>query len=649
MKTKILVYACVALLSFTSCEDWLSQNDPKELSEGQAYSSVASISSIAANLYERIKLDQNFASDNESYDICRWDEATSNSYYWQFSSNVGRTYRNYYDYNLIRDINIHIRNLSEKTSHLPENQRAYFLGEARFLRAFTYFNMVKNLGGVPLITEVYDYSTTPIEYAKPRDTEAAVYEFVATEMDEVKEALDIAPQGSSLLTRATKASALALKSRAMLYAGTLAYNEDKSKIMGLTLTSGAVGISKNKATEYLQSCIDAYLELKEIGRYSLLKGTGSSLGENFNNVFVSKTNNPELILIRDYDGSTDFPNNFTVWNIPRSQRSTANFGGHVNPTLNLVESFETINSGSSQLNAYVGNEIIESMGNETSAYNYVLYDSPMGIFEGRDPRLWGTVILPGADFRGKEIQLQAGLAVKTASGYDLKMLDLIENVYDPDKNFYNGQQLTSIDGPIRNSYYTSHTGFLLRKYIDPVTGSEASGKSAVPYIIFRYGEILLNAAEAAYYLNQLGVANYKGSNTLQLSSDCLNEVRERAGGTAFRIESSDLTLALLQNERKIELAFEDHRFYDLKRWRIADQIWSGDWNTSTARMTGLWPYKVYAPGQPEDGKWLFRRVYIEHRGNDNEKGLPIRFGQDMYYAEYPMTEGNPYIEKNPKH
>ncbi len=98
-----------------------------------------------------------------------------------------------------------------------------------------------------------------------------------------------------------------------------------------------------------------------------------------------------------------------------------------------------------------------------------------------------------------------------------------------------------------------------------------------------------------YYLNQLGVANYKGSNTLQLSSDCLNEVRERAGGTAFRIESSDLTLALLQNERKIELAFEDHRFYDLKRWRIADQIWSGDSDTSTARMTGLWPYKVYAP------------------------------------------------------
>ena len=88
-------------------------------------------------------------------------------------------------------------------------------------------------------------------------------------------------------------------------------------------------------------------------------------------MFVQRSH-PNYIQIQYYDGSTDFPNNFTVWNIPRSQRSTANFGGHVNPTLNLVESFETINSGSSQLNAYVGNEIIESMGNETSTITMFL-------------------------------------------------------------------------------------------------------------------------------------------------------------------------------------------------------------------------------------------------------------------------------------
>lgn len=648
MKSKLFIITCIAVL-LTSCDDWLSQSDPRELSEEQAYSSVSSISSIAANLYNRIRLDQSFNADGESTDLCRWDEAISNNYYWQFSTNVGRNYRNYYDFSLIRDINIHIQNLTEKTPNLADNQRDYFLGEARFLRAFTYFNMVKNLGGVPLITEVYEYTTHPIEYAKPRDTEAAVYEFIATEMDAVKNALDVTPQGATLLNRATKATALALKSRAMLYAGTLAYNYDKSQTMGLNLASGAVGIAKNKATEYLQSCVDAYLELKDMGRYSLLKGTGGSLGENFHNVFVTKTNNPELIFIRDYDGSTDFPNSFTQWNIPRSMRATANFGAHVNPTLNLAESFELIASGMTELDAYIGNEVVESMANESTTQNYKLYDSPTGIFEGRDPRLWGTIILPGADFRGKEIHLQAGLAVKTQAGYDLKMLDLIENVNDPDKNFFNGEQLTSLDGPIRNSFYTSHSGFLLRKYIDPVSGSEAAGKSTVPYIIFRYGEVLLNAAEAAYYLDQLGVTTYKGSSTTDLSVTCLNELRERAGGTEFRIAKTGLTLERLQNERKVELAFEDHRYYDLKRWRIADRVWSGDWNTASARMTGLWPYKIYAPGQPEDGKWLYRRVYIEHRGDDTEKGLPIRFGQDMYYAGYPMTEGNPHIEKNPKH
>lgn len=638
MKTNTLLYICIAALLLTSCDDWLSQSDPQQLSEEQAYSSVASISSVAANLYYRLSLDQNFRSDGESYDLCRWDEAISNSYYWQFSSNVNRNYRNYYDYDLIRDINIHIRNLTDMTPNLSEAQRSFFLGEGRFLRAFTYFNMVKNLGGVPLVTEVYEYNTTPIEYAKPRDTEAAVYEFIASEMDAVKNDLDIAPQGATLLTRATKAAALALKSRAMLYAGTLAYNADKSQTMGLTLASGVTGIPKGKAAEYLQSCIDACNELKAMGSYALLKGTGGSLGENFHNVFVTKANNPELILIRDYDGSTDFPNGFTQWNIPRSMRSTANFGAHTNPTLNLVESYERIGTGATGLDAYAGDEVIESMASESTTYNYVLYDSPQEIFEGRDQRLWGTVILPGAVFRGEEIHLQAGLAVKTQTGYDLKMLDLIENVYDPDKNYYNGEQLTSLDGPIRNSYYTSHSGFLLRKYVDPASGSEASGKSTVPYIIFRYGEVLLNAAEAAFYLNNA-----------EQAASYLNELRERAGGTVFRIQASELTLERLQNERKVELAFEDHRYYDLKRWRIADQVWSGDWNTASARTTGLWPYKVYAPDQPEHGKWLFRRVYIEHRGNDNEKGLPIRFGQDMYYASYPMTEGNPYIEKNPKH
>ena len=109
-----------------------------------------------------------------------------------------------------------------------------------------------------------------------------------------------------------------------------------------------------------------------MNRYRLLTGTGGSLGENFHNVFVTKANNPELIFIRDYDGSTDFPNSFTQWNIPRSMRASANFGAHVNPTLNQVESYELITSGTTAPDASAGDEVIVSMANESPTQNYNL-------------------------------------------------------------------------------------------------------------------------------------------------------------------------------------------------------------------------------------------------------------------------------------
>lgn len=647
MKTIRLIFAAAASLMLTSCNDWLTKEDPTQLSQEQAYSSTSSITSITANLYGRLNMPQNFSSDGESYDLCRWDEAISNSYYWQFSSNVGTNYRNYYDYGLIRDLNLHIENLEETASGISDKQKAYFIAEARFLRAYTYFNMVKNLGGVPLVTEVYEYSSNPIEYAKARNTEAEVYDFIISEMDAIKEDLNLTPQGGNLITRASKAAALALKSRAALYAGTLAYNASVSQQKGLTLTSGAVGIPSSKAEGYLKSCVDAYLELKTMSNYSLLKNSASTLSENYSNVFLNK-NNPELIFVKSYDGSTDFPNNFTVWNIPRSMRSTANFGAHTNPTLNLVESFESVKDGAKELNAYVNDEVIESMGETSSSLDYVLYDTPSGIFEGRDPRLGGSVILPGSLFRGKEMAFQAGLAIRTAGGWEFKMLDLIDNV-STDKNIHEGVQITSIDGPYRNSFYTGHSGFLLRKYVDTQAGSEASGQSSLPYIIFRYAEVVLNAAEAAFYLSESGVDSHAGASTRQTALDCVNAIRERAGGEDFKIADSRLTLDLIRNEQRVEFAFEDHRVYDMKRWRIADEVWSGEWDSKTARLTGLWPYKVYAPGTEDDGKWLFRRVYIEHRGGDNEKGLPVKFSQNMYYSLYPTTDGNPYIEKNPKH
>ena len=130
MKLRIL-YVLILVFGLSSCDKWLTLENPNELSDVQAYSSVTSISSIASNLYSRVRLDQDFRTMGDGidgireclYDYCRWDDAICNGYYWQFSTNVGVGYRATYDYNLIRDINIHINNLKNKATSLTEEQR----------------------------------------------------------------------------------------------------------------------------------------------------------------------------------------------------------------------------------------------------------------------------------------------------------------------------------------------------------------------------------------------------------------------------------------------------------------------------------------------------------------------------------------------
>src|SRR5690606_6061634 len=167
------------------------------------------------------------------------------------------------------------------------------------------------------------------------------------------------------------------------------------------------------------------------------------------------------------------------------------------------------------------------------------------------------------------------------------------------QGMYEGIQMTGIDGPHYTSFYASHTGFLLKKYVDADGGSESAGKSDVAYTVFRYGEMLLNAAEAAFELGHMNEA-----------LTYINEARERAGGPDFRLTATELTTERIRNERRVELAFEDHRYNDLRRWRIADEVWNGSANNASAVLYALWPYKIYRPGHASHEKYLFRRLRV---------------------------------------
>lgn len=650
MKKNFNILVMALALSLSSCEDWLSQEDATALSVEQAYASVNSISSIAANLYSRLRYEQDFGLGRPGeglMDLARWDECCQSSSYWDQAGNVNRDYRNYYDYSLIRELNIHIRELENSAISISEEQKKYFLAEARYMRAYVYFTLVSRMGGVPLITEVFEYTNNPIELARPRNKESEVYDFIVSELDAVIN--DFGTVGINVKTRATKGAALALKCRAMLYAGSLAYRYDENVKKGLILPSGAVGIPKEKAKDYFQKCIDAYLELKELG-YSLYKNN-SDLAANYAELFQTSKGNPEVIFCRDYDG-VNFKNPFTTKCICAEMASGLKTGCELSPTLNQVNAYERLSIKHTEpINPYDegGQTFAESMVDGISNHKYKVYDTPDEIFQDRDPRLNGSILMPGSSFRGMALDFQAGLAIKQSDrSYLFKTVDGMENLNDPVKNTYNGERITGKEGPHRITGYYSHSGFLMRKFVDVASGSEVEGASTVPYIIFRYGEVLLNAAEAAYCLNELGVASYKEQNMAELALNCLNEVRERAGGVGFRLAAGELDFDRIINERRVELAYEDHRYNDLKRWRLADQVWKYDVTNETSVMKGLWPYKVVS-NDGDNGKWIYRIVLLDHRGSLAKHGDPLNFDLTMYYATYPQNEGNPYIEKNPNH
>ncbi len=640
MKTRYIICSILAI-GLTACDKWLSPTDSTSLSEEQTYSSVTTINSVAANLYSRLRYEQSFTQDDETYDMCSWDEAINNSAYWALIGNKNADYRQYYDYTLVRDINKHISCLQTVVgSNVSVDHQRYFLAEARYMRAYTYFVLVTRMGGVPLITEVQEYTTNTLSLAKPRNKESEIYDFIISELDAIAEDLNLAAAGTT--TRATKGSALALKCRAALYAGTLAYNYDKSVSKGLVLPGLETGIPREKADAYLKQCMDAYLSLKAMGTYSL--------NEDYGKVFQAGSNS-EVIFAIAYDG-TNFPNSFTFWTVPRSLRPDTKSGSCVNPVTNLLDCYElTATHTQEAFNPYTGSNKEETLtGVTTSSNSYQLFDNPEDFFAGRDPRLAATVIYPGASFRGAKLDMRAGLAIPNGSGWTFKMAPTMEDVDNATTlNFYEGEAITGVEGPNYTSNYVTHSGLLLRKYVDETTGSESNGKSTVPYIVFRYGEVLLNAAEAAYYLNEDGITEYEGLQMKATALQLVNQIRQRAGGAEFCISESELDLDRIKNERRVELAFEDHRYNDLKRWRTADEVWEYNTTNASSMTYGLWPYRVYAPGDERNGKWLYRRVKIEHRGSSSVTNDPIKFDNTMYYATYPKDDGNPYIVTNPNH
>lgn len=601
-------------LFLTACQkDFLERQPPNIILESQIWNDSKLITGLLANYYDRLpahtQIDIGWA-DFAAYDEAMWsgnNDGPNNIISYGFER------WRLWDYGLVRDINLALENIDQFSTALSAPQKAQFKAEFRFLRAYVYFEMVKRMGGVPIITNqlIYDFSGNPSSLQFPRNTEAEVYDFVGSELDAIKN--DLGNTGSN--TRANRFTAMALKSRAMLYAGSIArYNNRLGA--PIQTAGGEVGIPASRAQEYYTKALEAAKEVIA-GPYSLYRAN-PNLGENFFEAVTKKINNPEIILAKDFLTAKDKRHGFSYDNIARNIREDNLSSSNVTPVLNLVEDFEYLDGSSGEIKTRTADNT-----------DYVYYDNLSGPFANKDARLYGTVIYPGTSFKGQEVQIQAGVAVwnATSNSYQIIEGNTLGAVYT------DGKLLTGGSGPQRSQTEVSNTGFYLRKYIDPTALSSTRGiRSDMWWVRFRLGEILLNAAEAAFELGQTADA-----------LTYVNRVRERAGFPANSLTS--LSLARLQNERRVELAFEDHRVWDLMRWRVAHEVWNGSASNPDAMMYALYPYRVVRPGDARDGKYIFMKLVAPRFR------APRLFQFGNYYSsiDQAVLNNNPKIVRNPFH
>jgi hypothetical protein len=639
---KKFIIAISALFIFgagcKSDSDYLDIKPTQVLSTELAFSDPAQVLSILADLYNR---QYDYPRLTEWVTLGDFNEAfySQNDQYNNYHGNSTWDFRGYrgpdfesrpayfwtpWDYKYIRELNLFMERCAAGTA-LDEPTKALYIAEARFLRASYYFTLTQYYGGVPLILSSLEFNGSDVTALQfPRKKESEMYDFVIKEAEELKVLL---PANANTKARATKGAALAMESRAALYAGSIA--KYGATTPSVSLSGGEVGIPTGAANAYYTTALKAAEELITggAGAYSLYKKQPANLSENFAAIFYDKTQNNEVIWVDDY--ALKFKRHgFTQVNQPRFGAEEEE-GGRINPSLNLVQSFEKLDN------------TFEPLATNDINGNFIYYTNQQDIFAGRDARLGGTVIIPGSSFKSRPVDIWAG--VQLADGTVISGSERGAQKVLPGKTVT--EQVVGFDGPISGIEHSAQTGFYIRKYQDPAIGSGQRGVgSAVWRVRYRFAEVLLNAAEAAFELGQNALAaNY------------MNEVRSRAGLTV-PLTAGDITFDRIVHERRVEFAFEGEYFFDLKRFRIAHKIFDGvalskadllsNLSKATKRSTqpyGLLPYKFYAPGSPNNGKWIFK-VDLSNKVTASDNW---QLGNYYSQIEADILTKNPKLVKQP--
>ena len=439
--------------------------------------------------------------------------------------------------------------------------------EARWARAYFYFTLVRQYGGVPF----KDHNTTGTEEtALPRTSSDDIFNFIIKECDDIKDKIieDYAGKSDMILSkaetgRANKYAVLALKAQAALYHASPLFTQGKTDEEKKNLWAIAVAANKE--------LIDA-AEAKGYGLATNLEDLWGK--EYYSNVSSTK----EILFAR----RTASSNTFEGYNFPVGYSSGQ--GGNC-PTQDLVDAFECTDGKSISVSP--------------------LYDAN-DPYANRDPRLAKTIVVNGEKWPN----------------------DLADyNSEHPTIETYTGGYHSRTGNAAGKSYATT-TGYYLKKFCNADQILRARSGVAVTtsphgWLTFRMGGMYLNYAEALYeYFKACGNGNAADASGVveytdaegnaqsvtvpasQTAAKMASKTRERSSMPAFATGmTNDEFWAEYKNERRVELAFEGHRFYDVRRWmEDGDKFMNIHRMEITKNEDGTFTYKKVAVTRG-DGQW----------------------------------------------
>ena len=629
-KSLYLLFFAASTLTLTSCEDFLDRQEDEKMTFDKIWENRNTTKQYWLNAMSFLpNLNGNFIGDSDPYlgasDECSiaYDRAyrTINFGTWNASNVPYYKMESYYKG--IRECNIlmqHVYSCSDPLATKRDLDLYYW--QARFARAYYYFLMMCDYGPVFLLgDELLDFTASTESLYRPRNTWDECVDYVVSEMNECAASDAILSSYEELeYGLATKGTCQAVISRLLLYSARDLFNGNKlySSVKNPTVSEfpdlSGVNLFPQQydANKWLEAAKAAKV-LLDNPQYELYRAGNNDPYEDYAGITYVNWNK-ELIWTDGYKSRFSWG----VGTVPTGVAGTAY--GAVGPTQQQVDAY-AMNNGRYPITGYEtnGTPIVDEQSGydadtetQLSTWTYPAsgwskqadYDiEAPNMYKDREPRFYVTVFFSGIDWLHNDQKTKISFA-KGGNG--------------------------------NKSHDYPKSGYLVNRFYDHRLNSASDTWGNITFPVFRLGEMYLNFIESVLECKKHGVSLPAGYEALAMEK--WDDLRDRAGldpiTEVYPDATTDQLIELCRKERRVELAFERHRYYDTRTWMIAKETDGGPMygmntecpigdNGANVTPPDFWKRSVFETRVFKDNHYLYP---FSQRELDRNKLLTQNYG-----------------------